>query len=152
MKKKPSNSKSLPPLLRECWNRLNSTFMKRVKQVGLTPDQYTVLRWIHELPTGTVSQSQLASLMSTDANNIAGLIKRMSGLRLIDRKKNPLDKRQNLIFPTDDGDKLFKKGKKIAEKLEKDSLACFTDDEKDHFLCLLEQLTIKINNETAIDP
>jgi DNA-binding MarR family transcriptional regulator len=64
--------------------------MKRVKQVGLTPDQYTVLRWIHELPTGTVSQSQLASLMSTDANNIAGLIKRMSGLRLIDRKKKPL--------------------------------------------------------------
>jgi DNA-binding MarR family transcriptional regulator len=90
--------------------------------------------------------------MSTDANNIAGLIKRMSGLRLIDRKKNPLDKRQNLISTTDNGSKLFRQGKKIAEKLEKDSLACFTDDEKDHFLCLLEQLTIKINNETAIDP
>ena len=152
MKKKPSNSKSLPPLLRECWNRLNSTFMKKVKKVGLTPDQYIVLRWIHELPTGTVSQSKLASLMSTDANNIAGLIKRMSGLRLIDRKKDPLDKRQNLISTTDNGSKLFRQGKKIAEKLEKDSLACFTDDEKDHFLCLLEQLTIKINNETAIDP
>ena len=117
MKKNPSNSKSFPPLLRECWNRLNSTFMKKVKKVGLTPDQYIVLRWIHELPTGTVSQSKLASLMSTDANNIAGLIKRMSALRLIDRKKNPLDKRQNLISTTDNGSKLFRQGKRIAEKL-----------------------------------
>lgn len=125
--------------------------MKKVKKVGLTPDQYIVLRWIHELPTGTVSQSKLASLMSTDANNIAGLIKRMSALRLIYRKKNPLDKRQNLISTTNNGSKLFRQGKKIAEKLEKDSLACFTDHEKDHFLCLLEQLTLKINNEIALD-
>ncbi len=152
MKKQPTKPKRLPPLLRECWNRLNSTFMKKVKKVGLTPDQYIVLRWVHEHPTGTVSQSKLANLMSTDANNIASLVRRMNGLGLIDRNKNPVDKRQNLISPTENGTKLFKMGKKIAEKVEKDSLACFTDHEKDHFLCLLEQLTLKINKEADIDP
>ena len=63
--------KNLPPLLRECWNKLNSTFMKRVKKIGITPDQYTSLRWIHEFSDDMISQSKLAELMCTDANNIA---------------------------------------------------------------------------------
>ena len=69
--------KNLPPLLRECWNKLNSTFMKRVKTIGITPDQYTALRWIHEFSEEMVSQARLAELMCTDANNIAGIMKRM---------------------------------------------------------------------------
>jgi DNA-binding MarR family transcriptional regulator len=99
--------KNLPPLLRECWIKLNSTFMKRVKTIGITPDQYIVLRWIHEFSEELVTQKKLAQLMCTDGNNIAGIMKRMENQGLIERKKNLLDQRKKNIFSTYKGTVLF---------------------------------------------
>ena len=139
--------KNLPPLLRECWNKLNSTFMKRIKEIGITPDQYITLRWIHEFSDDMISQIKLAELMCTDANNIAGIMKRMETLRLIERKVNFLDKRQKIIFPTKKGTLLFKKGKIIAEQLENEIFSSFSLKEKNHFLMLLNQLSESINQD-----
>ena len=139
--------KRLPPLLRECWNKLNSTFMKRVKTVGLTPDQYIALRWLHEFPTGEISQVKLAELMFTDSNNIAGLMKRMEQLNLVRRKSNATDHRKKNIFQTELGSSLFHKGKKIAEKLESEALSCLSASEEEHFLELLTRLSERINEE-----
>lgn len=139
--------KNLPPLLRECWNKLNSTFMKRVKTIGITPDQYTALRWIHEFSEEMVSQARLAELMCTDANNITGIMKRMETMKLIKRKINQGDKRQKVIFPTPKGSLFFKKGKIIADQLEKEIFASFSSEEKKHFLTLLNQLYSTIDSE-----
>ena len=139
--------KILPPLLRECWNKLNSTFMKRVKIIGITPDQYTALRWIHEFSEEMVSQARLAELMCTDANNIAGIMKRMEIMKLIKRKINPSDKRQKAIFPTPKGSLFFKKGKIIADQLENEIFSSFSSEEKKHFLTLLNQLYSAIDSE-----
>ena len=145
MKRNLNTSKNLPPLLRECWNKLNSTFMKRIKKIGLTPDQYITLRWIHEFSNDMISQIKLAELMCTDANNIAGIMKRMETLRLIERKVNSADKRQKIIFPTKKGTLLFNKGKIIAEKLENEIFSSFSVKEKNHFLMLLNQLSESSN-------
>ena len=37
--------------------------------IGLTPDQYIALRWLSELPEGSVNQTTLKRLMFTDPNN-----------------------------------------------------------------------------------
>ena len=58
-----TRSKNLPPLLRECWNKLNRAFMRRVKTIGLTPDQYIALRWIHAFPKGEISQKEYETFM-----------------------------------------------------------------------------------------
>ena len=121
--------------------------MKRVKTVGLTPDQYIALRWLHEFPTGQISQVKLAELMFTDSNNIAGLMKRMEQLNLVRRKSNPIDHRKKNIFQTELGSFLFHKGKKIAEKLESEALSCLSANEKEHFLELLTRLSERINEE-----
>ena len=121
--------------------------MHRVKRVGLTPDQYIALRWIHEFPEGEISQVKLAELMFTDSNNIAGLMKRMEGLKLIVRKTNSSDLRKKHIFQTSHGSVQFKKGKKIAEQLENVALSCFSTQEKTHFLTLLNQLSKTINDQ-----
>ncbi|MDG0965395.1 MAG: MarR family transcriptional regulator, partial [Opitutales bacterium] len=140
-----------PPLLRECWNKLNRTFMKRVKTVGLTPDQYIALRWLHEFPMGQISQVKLAELMFTDSNNVAGLMKRMEQLNLIRRKSNATDLRKKNIFQTEFGSSLFYKGKKIADKLELEALSCLSANEKEHFLELLSQLSLQINEKKSIN-
>ncbi len=121
--------------------------MKRVKTVGLTPDQYIALRWLHEFPTGQISQAKLAELMFTDSNNIAGLMKRMEQLNLVRRTANATDHRKKNIFQTKLGSSLFHKGKKIAEKLESEALSCLSSNEKEHFLELLTRLSERINEE-----
>jgi DNA-binding MarR family transcriptional regulator len=94
-----------------------------------------------------VSQARLAELMCTDANNIAGIMKRMEIMKLIKRKINPDDKRQKVIFPTPKGSLFFKKGKIIADQLEHEIFSSFSTEEKNHFLTLLNQLYSAIDSE-----
>ena len=90
----PMIPKTLPPLLRSCWIKLNATFQNKVSKIG-TPDQYTALRWLTELERKTITQKDLKRLMFTDANTIAALVKRMEKHGLIERSRHPFDQRKN---------------------------------------------------------
>ena len=130
----------LPPLLRKCWMRLNAIFQKRVAAVGITPDQYTALRWLNELPEGTISQSTLKKLMFTDSNNIAGLMGRMEKLNLVERKTDASDRRRKLVYCTRKGKTLLKEAKLIATKLEEEVLSVLSSEEKVDFLGYLREI------------
>jgi DNA-binding MarR family transcriptional regulator len=130
-------SKTLPPLLRSCWIKLNATFQNQVTKVGLTPDQYTVLRWLNELDRETVSQKDLKRLMFTDANNIAALVKRMENSGLIRRFQHPFDLRKKILATTPKGQSLYFRGKEIAESVEQALLDGFSPEEKDEFIRVL---------------
>ena len=140
-------SKNLPPLFRECWNRLNCVFMERVKKVGLTPDQFTALRWTHSVPRNTLSQSKLTKLMSTDPNNISSLVKRMEELNLLERKISPHDKRSKTINFTNLGNLKFIKAKHIADNLEKEILDVLKPSERKVFNKTLNQLSENIKSK-----
>ena len=113
--------------------------MKRVKTVGLTPDQYIALRWLHEFPAGQISQVKLAELMFTDSNNIAGLMKRMEQLNLVRRKANATDNRKKNIFQTKLGSSLFHKGKKLRRNWSRRLFLVFLPMKKNISLnCLLD--------------
>ena len=62
-----------PPALRACWIKLNLDFWKRLQPTGITPDQYSVLRWIHELDQKAIYQKD-HKLLFTDPNNIASTL------------------------------------------------------------------------------
>lgn len=130
-------SKTLPPLLRSCWIKLNATFQNQVAKVGLTPDQYTVLRWLNELDRETVSQKDLKRLMFTDANNIAALVKRMENSGLIKRFQHASDLRKKILATTPKGQSLYLRGKEIAESVEQALLDGFSPEEKDEFIRVL---------------
>lgn len=140
-------SKNLPPLLRECWNRLNCVFMERVKEVGLTPDQFTVLRWTHSVPRNTLSQSKLSKLMSTDQNNISALVKRMENLNLLDRKISMHDKRSKTINFTELGNLKYTKAKYIADNLEREILDEMVLSERKIFFRTLSKLSENIKGK-----
>ena len=152
MKPKEISDPQLPPLLRKCWMRLNAIFQKRVATVGLTPDQYTALRWLNELPEGTISQSTLKKLMFTDPNNIAGLMGRMEKLDLIGRKTDASDRRRKLIYCTRKGKVLFKRAKLIATQLEEEVLSVLTNEEKVEFLELLSELNRYFHQDSETRP
>ena len=143
MKPKESQDVQLPPLLRKCWMKLNAIFQKRVGDIGLTPDQYIALRWLNELPPGTVYQFTLKNLMFTDPNNIAGLMSRMDKMGLVKRRVDALDRRKKLIYCTPKGKDLFDRAKKVADRLEEETLSVLSLKEKEEFLFAEEEVSKK---------
>ena len=139
-----SNS-TLPPLLRACWIKLNSTFQKRLYELKITPDQYIVLRWLNERTNEQTTQSTLANLMYTDANNISALIIRMENLGFLSRLTNPNDRRKKIIQISPKGIEKFNRARKVARLLEKQALSGFCEKEKLEFNMLLGRLNEFLN-------
>ena len=67
----------LPVLLRRAWYGLNQAFRRRIAGMGLTPDQFTVIRTLLEAEPDGLTQKALANAMSSDPNTIASLLERM---------------------------------------------------------------------------
>src|ERR1700679_1268944 len=83
----------LPSLLRRCWFNLNETFRRRIAHLGITPDQFTVMRTLLEGDPKGMTQRELTDLMSSDANTIASLLERMAESGLVERKGHESDRR-----------------------------------------------------------
>ena len=135
----------LPPLLRNCWIKLNSALQKRLQPLGITPDQYIVLRWLNEKQSFQINQSDLAKLMFTDANNISGLTLRMEKANLIRRSISASDRRQKVLQLTTLGESKYQESKPVAKSLESEVLAVLSPSEKEDFKLLLSRLSSFLN-------
>ena len=137
---------SFPSALRACWIKLNTTFSKKLQKVGITPDQYSVLRWIYEsMEKNQLCQKDLTELMFTDPNNIASLVKRMERANLIYREDDSKDKRKKILFSTKLGEQKREEAKTIAENLETQTLKSFSPEEKKIFLETLGRMSAYLN-------
>jgi DNA-binding MarR family transcriptional regulator len=127
----------LPPLLRECWMRLNYTLMRRLAALNLSPDQYVALRWLTETTEKGkrgLSQKNLCELMTSDPNTIAAIMGRMEKASLIQRAKDPEDGRRMVVSPTPQGIELYAKASVHAKALENEALRGLNREEKEMFL------------------
>src|SRR3982751_3455211 len=89
--------KRLPVLLRRAWYGLNQTFRQRVAHLGLTPDQYIILRWLTEGDPQGLTQRALSDLMASDPNTITSTLARREKSGLIGRKPHEHDRRANRV-------------------------------------------------------
>src|SRR5215470_10019791 len=85
----------LPLLLRRAWYGLNQSFRRRIAHLGITPDQFTVMRTLLECPG--LSQRELTQLMSSDPNTVASLLERMEKARLVLRQAHEKDRRAHRL-------------------------------------------------------
>ena len=82
----------LPVLLRRAWYGLNQAFRRRIAGMGLTPDQFTVIRTLLEAEPDRLTQKALANAMSSDPNTIASLLERMEANGLVERRPHEKDR------------------------------------------------------------
>lgn len=129
----------LPPLLRRCWYGLNQAFRKRLATLGITPNQFTLLRWLEEDDGGGVRQAEICARMASDPNTIAALVERMQSDGLIKRKTDPRDRRARLISLTPKGRRIYAKARPIAVELQEEVLEVIPAGERER---LLEQIEI----------
>jgi DNA-binding MarR family transcriptional regulator len=115
-------------------------FQKRLSPIGLTPDQYTALRWLNESKEDTICQKDLAKLMFTDPNNISGLVKRMESTGMLRRKNSRYDKRRKLLEITHKGKSLLNLATPVARKLENETLSKLNTKEKKQLISSLRDI------------
>jgi DNA-binding MarR family transcriptional regulator len=126
----------LAPLLRRSWYHLNQAFRRRIAAARLTPDQFTVLRWLVEQAEG-ITQRALADLMASDANTITSLLTRMQDAGLIERQADAHDRRCNILRATRKGRAIHARLQPEASALQDRVLSAIPSDERARFLAQL---------------
>jgi len=130
----------LPPLLRHAWYALNQCFRRRIAHLEITPDQFTILRWLFEHIDDGLTQRQMANLMSSDANTIASLLARMEAAGLVDRRQDEADRRANRVTLTAHGKRQFEQARDIAIELQTAVLEAVPPGQRDEFLRNLQRV------------
>ena len=102
----------LPPLLRRAWYGLNQAFRRRLAHLGITPDQFTVMRTLLEHEGAT--QRELSELMTSDPNTIASLVDRMEKAGLLERTKHEKDRRAHRIRLRSEGKRRYELARELA--------------------------------------
>jgi DNA-binding MarR family transcriptional regulator len=139
----------LAPLLRRSWYHLNQAFRRHILDSGLTPDQFTVLRWLIEHPDG-MTQRELADLMASDANTITSLLTRMQSAALIERQAHASDRRCNILRATAKGRATHLRIQPHAHALQEAVMAALPPAERAHFLAQLSLVASACQN-AALD-
>lgn len=130
----------LPPLLRRAWYSLNQTFRQRIAHLGLTPDQYSILRWLHEGDPRGLTQQTITDLMASDPNTITSILGRMEKAKLIVRHAHESDRRARRVRVEESGRRCFSEAFAIACELQDRILATVPANRRARFLSDLETI------------
>lgn len=136
----PAPRKRLPVLLRRAWYGLNQAFRQRIAHLGITPDQFSILRWLSEGDPRGLTQRTLTDLMASDPNTITSTLSRMETAKLISREPHEQDRRAHRVRLLTTGRRTFEKGKKLAQDLQEQVLEALPIEQRDHFLAQLEAI------------
>ena len=132
--------KRLPVLLRRAWYGLNLAFRQRVAHLGITPDQFSILRWLSEDDPAGITQRRLTDLMASDPNTITSTLSRMEKSGLLARRKHEVDRRAHRVTLLPKGRRIFEKARKVAVELQAQVLSALPPGRRARFLDELESI------------
>ena len=145
----PTPRKRLPVLLRRAWYGLNQSFRQRIAHLGITPDQFSILRWLGEGDPVGLTQRTITDLMASDPNTITSTLSRMEKNGLIARQPHERDRRAHRVQMLAAGQRIFVKARKAAMELQEHVLGALPSGSRERFLEDLE--TVADSCATASD-
>jgi DNA-binding MarR family transcriptional regulator len=128
----------LPLLLRRAWYGLNQAFRRRITHLGITPDQFTVMRTLIE--NDGITQRELTQLISSDPNTVASLVNRMARAGLIERQTHEADRRANRLRLKPRGKSKYTRAREIAVALQAEVLVAIPSSRREQFLKDLDEV------------
>ena len=140
----------LPPLLRRAWYGLNQAFRRRLAHLGVTPDQFTVMRTL--LEHDGISQRQLTLLISSDPNTVAALVNRMEQAGLVERETHERDRRANRLRLTPLAKMKYEQARAIALELQEEALHALPKARRESFLADLDLVAEACREAVAHSP
>jgi DNA-binding MarR family transcriptional regulator len=132
--------KRLPVLLRRAWYGLNQAFRQRIAHLKITPDQFSILRWLSEGDPQGMTQRALTDLMASDPNTITSTLSRMEKNGLVARQPHELDRRAHRVRLLPAGRRTFEKARQVAMDLQQQILAKLPEARRQQFFQDLEAI------------
>src|SRR5437660_11491638 len=105
---------------------------------GLTPYHYAVLLALAEDSHET--QGAIADALGYDRGQLVGLLDELEERGLVERRRDPGDRRRHLVELTTDGKRKLKELRALTKQVEDDFLAPLNEAQRDQLHALLLQL------------
>ena len=133
------SSGRFPVLLRGAWFGMNRVFRERLKSLGITTSQYTVLRCLKE--ADGINQSVLSQRISTNKNNCSSLVNRLCQQGLIHKKVITNDRRNFNLKLSSKGKDIFYQAESVALDLQKEVLEKLPPHAEEQIVSSLQKIT-----------
>ena len=109
--------------------------MDAYEAVGFSPYHYAVLALLDEEPPET--QATIADSLGYDRSHLVGLLDELEERGLIERRRDPADRRRHLVKLTSEGKGALDRLRTIARRVDDEFLAPLDDDQRAAFHALL---------------
>jgi DNA-binding MarR family transcriptional regulator len=110
--------------------RLAKTVHKRSSEdlLGITVRQMMLLSYLRA--AAPAQQQQLCESLWLDANNCVLLLNELEDMGLVERRRDPTDRRRHVVEMTGDGRAALERAERAQESLEDEILGRLTDEER----------------------
>ncbi|MGZ4383843.1 MAG: MarR family winged helix-turn-helix transcriptional regulator [Gaiellaceae bacterium] len=112
--------------------------MREFERLGLSPYHHAVLAVLSESARDT--QAAIADALGYDRGQLVGLLDELEERRLIERRRDPVDRRRHLVSLTADGRRTLGRLRSVARQLEDEFLAPLEPEERAELHDLLLRL------------
>jgi DNA-binding MarR family transcriptional regulator len=113
-------------------------FAETLEPLGIDPRHFGILRIV--AMTEGQSQQQLGEALHVPPSRMVALIDDVEARGLVERRRNPHDRRAHALHLTAKGRKLYDKAREIATAYEEQLCGALSPHERDELLCLLHKL------------
>jgi DNA-binding MarR family transcriptional regulator len=113
-------------------------FSMVLEPLALTPPQFAVLRFLGDAEGR--SQQAVAEALGTPPSRIVAFVDALEERGLVERHRNPADRRAHALHLTDEGRHVLREGERRAAEFEERICAGLTGAEREQLLALLQRV------------
>ncbi|MBB4285609.1 MarR family transcriptional regulator [Roseospira goensis] len=125
-------------LLRRAYQRHLGLFSSMMVE-DLTAMQFATLAKLEEV--GETSQNRLGRLTAMDVATVKGVVGRLQGRGMVEKRRVPEDRRMTVIGLTDTGRTVLQRAKTCAATACEETLAPLSPEERHDLMSLLQKIT-----------
>jgi DNA-binding MarR family transcriptional regulator len=125
-------------------------FAERISELGVIPADVGLLRMIATLPGR--SQQSVAEEMGVVPSRVVALVDNLEGKGLVERRRNPQDRRNYELHLTAEGTKVMAQMRRVGSAHEDDICAALDDEQRAQLAGLLEAIASQQGLTPGIHP